>query len=350
MKKFGKRTASVLTAAFAAACMVTLFCGTAFADEICTGYFFPDAGTGEEFQIQCPKGGTITMPECPFTPPEGQRFTVWDIGAHLRPGEQATLNTDAMIYAMYGYELRYEANGGTGEVPETVTYGPMGLITLPECMITAPAGMEFDYWDVNGTTYHPAEIYQIMSDTVIMPMWRKKEIRNLPDRVETEDFQRGSSRLGTVRVPEELEEIPPKGWLKEHRGWRYVDDELQEAKHRWIHDRNKWYWINDEGLMSTGWQLVNSKWYFLGNDGAMETGWKEDNGKTYYLEEDGSMATGWKAIDGKWYYFQEDGSMVTGWKEIDGKLYYFGEDGSMTDGTRGRSGESYPVNVHRTVR
>ena len=46
--------------------------------------------------------------------------------------------------------------------------------------------------------------------------------------------------------------------------------------------------------------------------------------KWFYLDKDGAMATGWREIDGKWYYFYEDGSMAVN-TTIDG--YAVGPDG-----------------------
>ena len=43
--------------------------------------------------------------------------------------------------------------------------------------------------------------------------------------------------------------------------------------------------------MAIGWKYINNKWYYLNNDGSMKTGWlKDTDGKWYYLNTDGSMA------------------------------------------------------------
>jgi hypothetical protein len=40
-----------------------------------------------------------------------------------------------------------------------------------------------------------------------------------------------------------------------------------------------------------GWKLTNGSWYFINNDGTMSTVWQKSNGKWYYLYNDGSMAS-----------------------------------------------------------
>ena len=52
---------------------------------------------------------------------------------------------------------------------------------------------------------------------------------------------------------------------------------------------------------------MDNKWYFLEQDGAMATGWKKDNEKWYYLNSDGSMSFN-TYIDG--YYLGFDGAWV----------------------------------------
>ena len=58
--------------------------------------------------------------------------------------------------------------------------------------------------------------------------------------------------------------------------------------------------------------MKNGKYYYLDSNGAMQTGWFQDNRKWYYLSDDGSMQTGWLTLGGSTYYFDGDGSMHTG--------------------------------------
>ena len=41
------------------------------------------------------------------------------------------------------------------------------------------------------------------------------------------------------------------------------------------------------------------------------------------------MQTGWLKLNEKWYYLNQNGVMQRGFQSINGKLYYFNEDGEM---------------------
>lgn len=71
----------------------------------------------------------------------------------------------------------------------------------------------------------------------------------------------------------------------------------------------KWYYLNTDGSMVTGW-LNSGSWYYLNSDGAMHTGWLIDNNSKYYLNESGEMVTGTQTIDGKEYKFASSGALI----------------------------------------
>lgn len=63
--------------------------------------------------------------------------------------------------------------------------------------------------------------------------------------------------------------------------------------------------------VNDGWvQLKDQGWYHF-TDSKMDTGWIQDpqRGKRYYLQENGIMMTGWAYIDGHAYFFGADGSL-----------------------------------------
>ena len=41
------------------------------------------------------------------------------------------------------------------------------------------------------------------------------------------------------------------------------------------------------------------------------------------MDENGVRTTGWKLIDGQWYYFNSSGVMQTDWTKINGQLVLF---------------------------
>ena len=79
------------------------------------------------------------------------------------------------------------------------------------------------------------------------------------------------------------------------------------------------------------WTSWGTGWMFM-VDGAAYHGWLNDtDGKRYYLNDEGVMATGWLKEDGATYYLDEDGIMQTGLVTIDGKDYNFDPTGKCTD-------------------
>ena len=65
----------------------------------------------------------------------------------------------------------------------------------------------------------------------------------------------------------------------------------------------------------------------------MKTGWVKD-GSWYYLDETGVMKTGWKQVDGNWYYLNGSGAMkASQWFEVGGKWYYVDGSGALAVNT-----------------
>ena len=77
------------------------------------------------------------------------------------------------------------------------------------------------------------------------------------------------------------------------------------------------------------WASSGSNWMFLVDDKPY-TGWFTDtDGKQYYMDETGIMQTGWTDIGKKRYYFDMDGILQTGTVIIDKKTYELDTDGSL---------------------
>ena len=100
--------------------------------------------------------------------------------------------------------------------------------------------------------------------------------------------------------------------------WKWcVEDSDGKTVKGWYNDNGTWYYLNDEGIMQTGWvQDKDGRWYYLNNDGSMKTGWFQDQDKWYYLQETsdgykGAMySNGTFTIDGKSYSFDEKGAWI----------------------------------------
>lgn len=113
-----------------------------------------------------------------------------------------------------------------------------------------------------------------------------------------------------------------------------------------------WYFYRSNGVMVTGWELVNNTWYLFGSNGKMLTGWQYVGGKWYYLtpvtgtgdpktSDTGKMVTGFQTIpytkngdyNPKTYYFTGSGALNgTGWIQVGLKWYYLEKDGVVATG------------------
>ncbi|MGN0158841.1 MAG: hypothetical protein ACI39W_06860, partial [Brotaphodocola sp.] len=111
-----------------------------------------------------------------------------------------------------------------------------------------------------------------------------------------------------------------------------------------------WSFGGDNGPIIDRWAYVQnpyktgnqpeSGWFYFDATGTMQTGWFTDtDGHIYYLLPDsngsqGIMLTGWQLIEGKYYYFSTIsgtplGSMLMNTITPDG--YYVNEDGSWNE-------------------
>ncbi|GAA0076062.1 hypothetical protein UT300005_04400 [Clostridium sp. CTA-5] len=123
----------------------------------------------------------------------------------------------------------------------------------------------------------------------------------------------------------EMQSLKNNNWNKINNNWLYVEN--GQAITGWIKTSdNKWYHMNNQGIMQKGWIQDNNKWYHLSNSGHMDTGWFNDaNGNWYYLNTDGSMKTGWfNDYYGNWYYLNPNGSLAVNTR-VNG--YYIDENG-----------------------
>ena len=110
------------------------------------------------------------------------------------------------------------------------------------------------------------------------------------------------------------------GWVQTEGNWYYFNAENQPV-HDWLKWTNeKWYYFGSDGIMKTGWTLVDGKWYLLNSDGSMATGLLMVNEQWYLLNPDGSMAIGWaQDPEGKWRYFMDNGIMAVSYTAPDGR-------------------------------
>lgn len=175
------------------------------------------------------------------------------------------------------------------------------------------------------------------------------------------------------------------GWYYERveesgrAGYRYyIDGNLKVLNWMYNTETGIWYYLDAEGIMTTGWGEGYAEGYYFDKDGVMVTGWHyllapsseipnstvqattnivEAKSPTeaakysgwYFFKADGSMAMGWEKIDGSWYYFADEtmqgfykGQMVSGTVNLEGSQYYFDEyTGKMQTGFVEDEGDVY---------
>ena len=73
-----------------------------------------------------------------------------------------------------------------------------------------------------------------------------------------------------------------------------------------ITSNGQWILI-ENNAPATGWKMVKNKWYYMDFDGVMQTGWLKDNGTWYYLRANGEMAVN-TIIDG--YRLNSNGALI----------------------------------------
>lgn len=131
------------------------------------------------------------------------------------------------------------------------------------------------------------------------------------------------------------------GWITVAGASYYLDTTTGKMKTGWQAENGKWYYLGSSGAVKKGWINDNGTWDYTGNDGVMQTGWIEVSGKRYYLENSGKMLTGWTSQNGKWYYLGSSGDMLKGWINDNGTWYYTGSDGVMQTGWLTEAGSKY---------
>lgn len=131
------------------------------------------------------------------------------------------------------------------------------------------------------------------------------------------------------------------GWITVAGARYYLDTTTGKMKTGWQAEDGKWYYLGSSGAVKKGWVNDNGTWYYTDNDGVMKTGWIEVSGKRYYLENSGKMITGWTNQSGKWYYLGSSGDLLKGWVNDHGTWYYTGSDGVMQTGWLTDAGDRY---------
>lgn len=106
-----------------------------------------------------PSAETILLPEgyC-FFDSEGSPVTILENNSSYCIGKEPVTK----------YTITFVANGGGGEMADGISYGDY---LLHECTFTAPEGMMFKAWQIDGEEYQPYETVTIEDNTTITALW-----------------------------------------------------------------------------------------------------------------------------------------------------------------------------------
>ena len=138
------------------------------------------------------------------------------------------------------------------------------------------------------------------------------------------------------------------GWEEKDGKWYYYKNGSM-LKNSWLTlgstSAKRTFYLNQNGVMQTGWKTINGYRYYFNSEGVRQTGWLKYKSAWYYLQSNGRMRTGWLKIGTRYFYMQKDGKMKTGWlKDTDGETYYLDSEGVMVTGRRVIGGKTYYFN------
>ena len=96
-----------------------------------------------------------------------------DANLQIDGGDGASADTAwVVVNDATKYTITFEANGGTGDMaPKQAVEGYE--YRLPECGFTAPDGMVFTGWSVDGTTYNVGDRVTISGNTTVKAIWKE---------------------------------------------------------------------------------------------------------------------------------------------------------------------------------
>ena len=88
-----------------------------------------------------------------------------------------------------------------------------------------------------------------------------------------------------------------------------TEEDLARLNGQWMRDDRGWWYVNPDGSYTKdGWQSIRGKWYFFDGEGYMKTGWIQWNDKFYYCDDSGAMLAGTVTPDG--YTVGADGARL----------------------------------------
>ena len=139
----------------------------------------PNGGEGTVIVDRAVKEGYYKVPPCPFTPPEGKVFSVWNTSTTpgqrtKKPGDLVMVAVDFTYYAIWvdAFTITFDANSGSGTI-EPIEAADGDTINLPDGSdLTAPTGKEFVGWGESALATEPVDDpYTVTDNAILYAIW-----------------------------------------------------------------------------------------------------------------------------------------------------------------------------------
>lgn len=122
-------------------------------------------------------------------------------------------------------------------------------------------------------------------------------------------------------------------WQKMNDQWLYLNDAGQIVKNQMIVDNNQMYYLNENGVMQTGFVPIDGVYYHFAPSGNLQTGWVYDNDAWYYMQQDAAhfgqmIVDKIETINDRMYYFGTDGKMAH--DTITHQMFFGSDGGAVT--------------------
>ena len=214
------------------------------------------------------------------------------------------------------YENFYEANSNGGVIPSDPEGNKRGGHAMLCIGYKEDTLIIINSWgDYNGDK---GKYYLDINSSIIKELWA------LEDKKQIKEPEKKKYKVG---------------WNKDNKGWWFSTDGESYCKEEWKQIKGEYYYFNKEGYALDGEWIqspTSKKWYYLEEDTCkmLSNCWIKDKGKWYRLEKDGSMLTGWfQDSDSKWYYLDIDQGYMYADTTIliDGEYYSFDDSGAWIE-------------------
>ncbi len=146
--------------------------------------FDPNGGSGTMDPIKAVTGTEVTLPKCPFTPPDDDSvFIYWSInGNYIKAGYKYTVTSNIVVKAVWGRKRIAQFLDSSSQEIEHIYVGEGEELTMPDYNGTVPTGKQFAYWvhnkDVSEENpYYPGDEVTVNEDMTFLSKFETKECK-----------------------------------------------------------------------------------------------------------------------------------------------------------------------------